>query len=147
MQARFHFHHRSMAIGQLAQLRAQLGAMAARMPREAMAPALNAEQQLLGKIAFHEGEMTRAQQALAAAQARSAAASAELRALQLQSGQMYSAIKVSRIMMMLFIAPFRFEILCISLRWMLYSSVLKRFLICTGSLTADCCPWDRQRPQ
>lgn len=94
-QAAMHFQRRGLAIQNLRALHAQMAAVAPRAQgREAMQPLLFAEHQLRMQIGFHENEMARLQQALAAARPPpTATTSAERRALQLQSGQMYAAIK------------------------------------------------------
>lgn len=56
---------------------------------------MHAQQQVHSQAGFHYNEMIRAQQALAALRAQPAMQAVELRKLQLQAGQMFSAIKVS----------------------------------------------------
>eukprot|EP00047_Mylnosiga_fluctuans_P000616 m.196386 g.196386 ORF g.196386 m.196386 type:complete len:867 (+) comp10085_c3_seq1:39-2639(+) len=94
-QMRHHQQGRAMIIGQLQQLRGHVAHNRAVMPREVLANMAQTDQQMCLHIAQHEREILRLGPLLAAAAAaaRAEAASADVRALQLQAGQMHSAIK------------------------------------------------------
>ena len=107
-----HVHHYNITIGQHRHLQEQLKMMGPRLPPQAMQPHILAEQQLRIKVNFHMGEgnriflqrqnlMEQRERLIAEREKHladvtagvSTANAAEVRALQLQSGQMYAVIK------------------------------------------------------
>ena len=88
----FHMRSRDVAIDNLRGVHAQLSAFGPRGPHAAQ-PLLYAEHQLRMHISLHETEIMKIRQAMAV-MAQPGIATAERRALQLQSGQMYATIKV-----------------------------------------------------